>query len=91
MFLGTVKIAKDTIFQELEGEAVLLNMQTGIYFGLNSMGSRIWQLLSEHSDVQTVGSILLGEFDIREKQLQNHLSKFIETLKSKGLIEVNES
>jgi hypothetical protein len=86
----TVKVVKDVIFQELEGEAVLLNMQTGIYFGLNPVGTRIWRLLSKHGEVKTVARMLLDEYDIAEEQLLTHLFDFIENLKSKGLVEVLE-
>jgi hemerythrin-like domain-containing protein len=86
----TVKVAKDVIFQELEGEAVLLNMRTGIYFGLNGVGTRIWHLLSEHGEVKTVTTMLLDEYNISEDQLRNHLSDFIEKLQSKGLVEIRE-
>jgi hemerythrin-like domain-containing protein len=86
----TVKVAKDVIFQELEGEAVLLNMRTGIYFGLNGVGTRIWHLLSEHGEVKTVTTMLLDEYNVSEDQLQNHLSDFIEQLKLKGLVEIRE-
>jgi hemerythrin-like domain-containing protein len=86
----TVKVAKDVIFQELEGEAILLNMRTGIYFGLNPVGMRIWRLLSEHGEVNRVTTMLLDEYNVSEDQLRNHLSDFIEKLKSKGLIEVRE-
>jgi hypothetical protein len=86
----TVKVAKDVIFQELEGEAVLLNMRTGIYFGLNPVGMRIWQLLSKHGEVETVATMLLDEYNVSEDQLRNHLSDFIKKLQSKGLVEVNE-
>ena len=86
----TIKIAEDVVFQELDGEAVLLNMRTGIYFGLNAVGTRIWQLLSEHGEVQTVTTMLLDQYNVSEDQLRNHLSDFIEKLKSKGLVEVRE-
>ena len=86
----TIKIAEDVVVQELDGEAVLLNMRTGIYFGLNPMGTRIWQLLSEHGEVKTVTTMLLDEYNVSEDQLRNHLSDFIEQLQSKGLVEVRE-
>jgi len=85
----TAKVAKDVLFQELEGEAVLLNTRTGIYFGLNSMGMRIWQLLSEHRDVEKIATILLGEYEITGDQLRTDLLDFIEKLASKELVEVH--
>ena len=86
----TVKAAKDVVFRELEGEAILLNLRTGIYFGLNAMGTRIWQLLSEHEKVDPVATMLLDEYDITEEQLRGHLFEFVGKLKSKGLVDVCE-
>jgi Coenzyme PQQ synthesis protein D (PqqD) len=86
-----VKLANDVIFQDLDGEAVLLNMRTEIYFGLDAVGTRIWQLLEKHADVRTVSQLLLEHYDITEDQLQNHLLEFIEKLQSKGLVEIQRS
>lgn len=83
-----VEVAADVIFQELDGEAVLLNMQSEIYFGLDSMGTRIWQLLKEHGTLETVGRILMEEYDVAENELQRELLEFVDKLHSKGLVKV---
>lgn len=46
-----VRINDDVMFQELQGEAVLLSLASGTYFGLDRMGTRIWQLFSEHEQL----------------------------------------
>ena len=88
---SVVKIADDVLFQELEGEAVLLNMQSEIYFGLDAMGTRIWELLKTHGRIRMVSEALLDEYEIGEEQLWNHLCEFIDKLHSKGLVEVREA
>jgi hypothetical protein len=50
----TVRINDDVVFRELEGEAVLLNLETGVYFGLNEVGTRIWSLLQERVSLKQV-------------------------------------
>jgi len=82
------KLADEVIFQELDGEAVLLNMQSEIYFGLDPMATRIWELLKSHGQIRTVAKMLLNEYDVREDDLQRHLLEFIEKLHSKGLITI---
>ena len=47
-----VTIGPDVVFRELDGEAVILNLETGLYFGLNEMGTRIWQRLDAHGEVR---------------------------------------
>ncbi|PYO19380.1 MAG: hypothetical protein DMD85_18645 [Candidatus Rokuibacteriota bacterium] len=41
---AAIRIRKDVVFRELEGEMVLLNLATGVYFGLDPVGTRIWTL-----------------------------------------------
>jgi len=43
----SIIIPDDVLFRELDGEAVLLNLKTGIYFGLNPVATRMWQLIVE--------------------------------------------
>jgi hypothetical protein len=85
-----VKIADDVIFQELEGEAVLLKLQSEIYFGLDTMGTRIWQLLKAHGQIRIVSERLLDEYEVEEEQLRHHLCEFIDRLHTKGLVEIEE-
>jgi len=85
-----VRVANDVIFQQLEGEAVLLNTQTGTFFGLNPVGTRIWELLAEHGDLETVTRKFREEYDVTEDELLRHLSEFIEKLRCKGLVDVSE-
>src|SRR4051812_15119232 len=49
-----VKISDDVLFQELQGEAVLLELKTGVYFGLDKVGTRVWQLLGEQATIAGV-------------------------------------
>lgn len=86
--IDNLRISKEVIFQELEGEAVLLNMQSGIFFGLNPVAKRMWELLSELGQAEKVLQQLLQEYDASEEKLRQDLVDFIEKLKSKGLVEV---
>lgn len=85
-----VTVSDDVIFQELDGEAVLLNMQSESYFGLDSVGTRIWELLKAHGLVRTAAQKLLDEYDIGKDELQQHLLEFVEKLHAKGLITIQE-
>ena len=86
--IDNLRISKEVIFQELEGEAVLLNMQSGIFFGLNPVAKRMWELLNELGQAEKVLQQLLREYEASEEQLRQDLVDFIERLKSKGLVEI---
>jgi transposase len=87
---SVVKINENIVCQELDGEAVLLNMNTEVYFGLDKTGTHIWSLLREHSTLGSLTGALLEDYDIEEKELQKHLLEFMEKLHAKGLIQIQE-
>ena len=52
--MTTYRPHPDVVCREIEGEAVLLHLGTGIYFGLNAVGTRIWQLLDAAQDAPAI-------------------------------------
>jgi len=78
----------DVLFRELEGEAVMLDLGSERYFGLDEVGARIWQLLDQHHDVETVVAQVLAEYEVGEEQLRRDLADLIENLVDAGLVTV---
>lgn len=74
------------LFQEIEGETVLLDLEREHYYSLDAVGSRIWQLLAEHGDVDKLVSAMLTEFDVDEATLRRDVAELLERLKAEGLI-----
>lgn len=83
-----VRVPEAVLFKELAGEMVLLHVNTGMYFGLDPVGTRMWQLIKEHRQLQDVLPLLLQEFEVEEEQCRADLLQFISTLCSHGLLEL---
>jgi hypothetical protein len=81
-----VRIQEDVLFQELQGEAVLLNLKTGVYLGLNQVGTRIWQLLQEDGALQRVMDVMLQEYDVAQEKLQTDLLNLVGQMEKQGLL-----
>ena len=77
--------------QDLAGESVLLNLETEEYFGLDEVGTRIWQTLAEKDSIQTALDSLLAEYDVEPEQLQQDVETLIKELLAHGLVEVSDS
>jgi hypothetical protein len=73
-------------FQELTGEAVLLNLDNDRYYGLDDVGTRIWQLLAEHGDIETVMTKMLAEYEVDEATLRADLQTLVKELLEAGLL-----
>lgn len=81
----------DTVFaQEVDGELVLLDMNTENYFGLDSVGMDIWKAIEEKKVLKDVLELLLTQYDVEEEVLKKDLFTFVEKLQESGLVEVKE-
>ena len=65
---------------------MLLDMATEKYFSLDSVGTRMWQLVTEHGDVESVVAKLLEEYDAPEDQLRFDVIALTEKLADAGLL-----
>ena len=81
-----VRIPDDVIFRVLGDEAVILNLSTGIYFGLDSVGTRIWQLISENASSEKIIENLWAEYEVEKNHLRQDFDILIRQLKEKGLL-----
>lgn len=71
---------------EVDGQVVILEYESGTYFTLNEVGSRIWQLLAQGNTVQVIQEQLLQEYEVSEDRLRQDLLNIVNQLRAKGLI-----
>ena len=76
------------ISADLAGEAAILNLKSGIYYGLDAVGARIWSLLREPQAVGHIQSTLVSEYDVDPNQCAADVIALLEKLSAEGLIEV---
>jgi len=85
-----VRINDDVVFRDLQGEIVLLNLKTGVYFGLDPMGTRIWHLIREKQSLQEVLDALLEEYEVTEAQCSQDLFYLVARMAEKELVEITD-
>lgn len=78
-------ISRDVICRELAGELVILNLRSGMYFGLDPVGTRIWALIQEHGALETVFATIRDEYDVEPDMLKRDLLDLVDELCAKGL------
>jgi hypothetical protein len=82
-----VRATEDVIYQTVRDEAVLLNLKSQQYYGLDRVGSRMWTLLVEQGDLLTVARTLEPEYDVGNEKLRQDLNTFVGELIGAGLLE----
>ena len=85
-----ISLSPDVISQEVSGETVLLDLESENYFGLDEVGTRIWQLIKETNDLQAIYSTLLEEYDVSEDRLQQDLDTLLAAVTGLGLVTLEQ-
>ena len=83
-----VAIHQDAVFRELDGEAVIQQLEAGMYFGLDPVGTRLWQLIETHGQLRPVLEAALQEFDVPPDVLERDLIELVSRLSEKELVVV---
>ena len=78
----------NTLHRELQGEGVLLQLDTGEYFGLDEVAERMWTVMMEHGDLTVVEARLLEEFDVDPDVLSADLGHLVDELVERQLVDV---
>jgi hypothetical protein len=86
-----VTVTPNTLSREVQGETVLLQLDSGEYFGLDEIGTRVWQLIVETGDLDRVQAALLDEYDVDPTVLTADMARLVEELSARRLIDVDPS
>ena len=82
---STVAASDDAVFREMDGESVLLNLETGMYFGLDEVGTRVWRLAADNGSLRAIRERLVDEYDADAATIERDLLALADALVSKGL------
>ena len=73
--------------QRLVGdETVLLDLASGVYFGLDGVGKRIWETIEEGHSLSQTAVVITSEFDVDESRAQTDVIEFTSDLLDRGLL-----
>ncbi|HEY9644108.1 MAG TPA: PqqD family peptide modification chaperone [Coleofasciculaceae cyanobacterium] len=84
-----VTVNPNQVSSDLAGEAVILNLQSGTYYGLNAVGASIWSLIQSPTAIDQIRDALLQEYDVEPEVCDRDLHQILEDLYSVGLIEIS--
>jgi len=85
--LGDRVVVPDSVIaRELDGETVVLNLETGVYFGLDSVATDIWNALQGGGKIEDALRAILERYDVQRATLEGDLLQFVNQLASKGLL-----
>ena len=87
---STVVGARDLVSSDLPDEAVILDLHSAVYFGLNVTGARIWALLQQPTTVGAIRDAIVSEFAVEPERCERDLLALLQQMVGKGLVAVAE-
>jgi hypothetical protein len=88
---SSVAAAKDQVSSNLGGEVAILQISAGMYYGLDGVGARIWDLIQEKPrTVREIREVLVSEYEVEPDRCESDLIVLLQRLADEGLIEVRD-
>jgi hypothetical protein len=84
-----VESTKDQVSSDIGGETILLSLQSAMYYGLDAVGSRIWELMQQPIRVSAIRDVIAQEYDVETAQCEADVIAFLREVAAKGLIAVS--
>ncbi len=88
-FASRVIQSPETLINVIEGESVLLNLNNESYYGLDEVGTRMWELLTSSESIQAAYDQLLNEYKVEAETLRRDMQNLISNLVDQGLLEIS--
>jgi hypothetical protein len=82
--------AENVLVRELAGESVLLDLESEAYFGLDEVGTQMWEALTVQPSVDAALRALLQTYDVPPNELRDDLERFVGELAQAGLVDVRD-
>lgn len=76
------------LYSEIDSEAVILDINSGTYFGLNEVSNTVWQLLQTPASQQQLVEKILAEYEVTEERAVSDIDNLLKEMVNTGLVEV---
>lgn len=88
-FSSRVSPAPDVMLRIIGDEAVILNLKSETYLGLDPVGTRMWTVLQDSPSIQAAHASLLDEFEVEPERLRQDMDRLLDQMLEQGLIELH--
>lgn len=90
MLEGNTRVARNPglVFADMDGETVLMDVESGAYYGISGVGCRYWELMAEPISISDMVALICADYDVDPVRCESDLLKLIKDLVANGLISV---
>ena len=79
---------KEYLYSNLKGDAVILSLKNGKYYGLNTVGASVWAAIQEPRTFQEIQSVISEEYEVDEETCRHEILSFLEKMTKENLVDI---
>jgi hypothetical protein len=79
---------EEHLYSDLNGEAVILSMKSGKYYGLNGVGRTIWNAIRDPARLAEIQTCVMREYEVDESTCCREVESFLQKMLDEELIEI---
>ena len=83
-----ITISPNVVSRAVGDETVILDLESGTYFGLDSIGARVWQMMGEGKTLSEICDVMVDEYDVSRETLEQDAVRLASELAAKRLISI---
>jgi hypothetical protein len=83
-----ISIPPQVMSRLVDDETVLIDLASGIYFGLDGVGKRIYESVADGNSLGEAVAVIVAEYEVDEKQAEEDVIAFANLLIERGLFVV---
>jgi hypothetical protein len=77
----------DVAAKVIDGEAILINLSTGLYYSMGKVGGRVWSLIEQNRNCRDIASAISAEYEITAAAAANDVAELVAQLAAEKLID----
>lgn len=85
-----VVAASEQVSSELDGEAVILDLASGVYYGLDGVGAHVWRTIQTPKRIEEIREEILERFQVEPERCTRDLFAFLRELERKKLVRITD-
>tara|TARA_B100000029_G_C16874648_1_gene704360 strand:- start:14 stop:373 length:360 start_codon:yes stop_codon:yes gene_type:complete len=85
---STIRASEDVVVSQLDDELVMMSIEKGQYYGLDDIGSRVWELINEPRSISSICDVLVSEFDVVRTECEHDMVEWLSELAGENLIQI---
>jgi hypothetical protein len=88
MHTSLIQRSTNQIACDMNGEVVILDLKSGTYYGLDTLGARVWSLIEAPLSLTSIRDAIMADYEVDAETCERDVLAFLDQMRAAGLVEI---